>query len=302
MKFRSIYFLAFSLFSLSATQIHSDKPTAFKDNDGGQSLKVFALKLPEIIDFAGEVVPIEFPDIKERFDKELLVNTYWQSNMLLLLKRANKYFPLIEKILEEEGVPDDFKYLAVIESALENAKSPKGAKGFWQIMPNTGREYGLEVNANVDERYHLEKSTRVASSYLIKAKKRLGSWTLAAASYNRGISGITRLLKKQLADNYYDLLLNNETSRYIFRILAVKEIMLHPDRYGFVFSKEDLYTSIPLRKVGLDTAIGNLATFSKAQKINYKILKIHNKWLIENHLNNNSRKFYEISIPEEGYY
>ena len=302
MKFRSIYFIAFSLFLLSATQIRSDRSTAFKDNDEGQSSKVFALKLPEIIDFAGEVVPIEFPDIKERFDKELLVNTYWQSNMLLLLKRANKYFPLIEKILEEEGIPDDFKYLAVIESALENARSPKGAKGFWQIMPNTGREYGLEVNANVDERYHLEKSTRVASSYLIKAKKRLGSWTLAAASYNRGMSGISRLLKKQLADNYYDLLLNNETNRYIFRILAVKEIMSHPDRYGFVFSKEDLYTPIPLRKIGLDTAIGNLAAFSKAQKINYKILKIHNKWLIENHLNNNSRKFYEISIPEEGYY
>ncbi len=169
-------------------------------------------------------------------------------------------------------------------------------------MPNTGREYGLEVNANVDERYHIEKSTRVASSYLIKAKKRLGSWTLAAASYNRGMSGISRLLKKQLADNYYDLLLNNETSRYIFRILAVKEIMSHPDRYGFVFSKEDLYTPIPLRKIGLDTAIGNLAAFSKAQKINYKILKTHNKWLIENHLNNRSRKFYEISIPEEGYY
>ena len=302
MKFRSIYFIAFSLFLLSATQIHSDRSTAFKDNDEGQSSKVFALKLPEIIDFAGEVVPIEFPDIKERFDKELLVNTYWQSNMLLLLKRANKYFPLIEKILEEEGIPDDFKYLAVIESALENARSPKGAKGFWQIMPNTGREYGLEVNANIDERYHIEKSTRVASSYLIKAKKRLGSWTLAAAAYNRGMSGISRLLKKQLADNYYDLLLNNETSRYIFRILAVKEIMSHPDRYGFVFSKEDLYTPIPLRKIGLDTAIGNLAAFSKAQKINYKILKTHNKWLIENHLNNRSRKFYEISIPEEGYY
>lgn len=302
MKFRSIYFLAFSLCFLSATEIHSDRFTAFKYNDQGQASKVYALKLPEILDFADEIVPIEFPDIKERFDKELLVNTYWQSNMLLLLKRANKYFPLIEKILEEEGVPDDFKYLAVIESALENARSPKGAKGFWQIMPNTGREYGLEVNANVDERYHLEKSTRVASSYLIKAKNRLGSWTLAAASYNRGMSGIGRLLNKQLADNYYDLLLNNETSRYMFRIIAVKEIMSHPDRYGFVFSKEDLYAPVTYRKVGLDSAIGNLAAFSKGQKINYKILKTHNKWLIQNHLNNKSRKFYEILIPEKGYY
>ena len=301
----SKYLLFTLLFGLGVFLIRAvqEAPTdAIVERKMINDYNIYAIPIPEKLDFAGEPMPLNNPDIKERMDRELLVNTYWQSNALLLFKRANKYFPIIEPLLKEYGIPDDFKYLAVIESALENARSPKGAKGFWQIMPNTGREYGLEVNANVDERYHLEKSTRVASSYLIKAKKRLGSWTLAAASYNRGMSGISRLLKKQLADNYYDLLLNNETNRYIFRILAVKEIMSHPDRYGFVFSKEDLYTSIPLRKVGLDTAIGNLAAFSKAQKINYKILKTHNKWLIENHLNNNSRKFYEISIPEEGYY
>ncbi|MFQ3341282.1 MAG: membrane-bound lytic murein transglycosylase D [Flavobacteriaceae bacterium] len=302
MKFRSIYFLVFSLLLFSSSQINPETYTAFKKNSEGQSLKVYALKLPEMIDFAGEIAPLEYPDITERLDKELLVNTYWQSNMMLLLKRANKYFPQIEKILEEEGVPNDFKYLAVIESALENVRSPKGAKGFWQIMPTTAREYGLEVNTNVDESYHLEKSTRVACKYLNKAKERLGSWTLAAASYNRGITGTSRLLKKQMADNFYDLLLNNETSRYIFRILAVKEIMTNPERYGFVFSKEDLYAPIPVRKIGLDNAIVNLAVFAKEQKINYKILKIHNKWLIENHLNNKSRKFYEILIPEEGHY
>jgi hypothetical protein len=275
--------------------------TAFNAH-GEESYKVYALKLPSNLDFSGEAVPLDQPDIRERLDKELLVNTYWQSNMMLLLKRANKYFPTIELILEEEGVPDDFKYLAVIESALENVRSPKGAKGFWQIMPGTAKEYGLEVNSNVDERYHIEKSTRVACTYLKKAKERLGSWTLAAASYNRGMYGTDRLLSKQLSDNYYDLLLNSETSRYVFRILAVKEIMSNPRAYGFIFDTEDLYQPIPVRKIGLDTAIGNIAQFAKEQSINYKILKIHNPWLIQNHLNNRSRKYYEISVPETGSY
>jgi|TARA_A200000159_G_scaffold164868_1_gene196887 hypothetical protein len=275
--------------------------TAFNTH-GEESYKVYALKLPSNLDFSGEAVPLDQPDIRERLDKELLVNTYWQSNMMLLLKRANKYFPTIEPILEEEGVPDDFKYLAVIESALENIRSPKGAKGFWQIMPGTAKEYGLEVNSNVDERYHIEKSTRVACAYLKKAKERLGSWTLAAASYNRGMYGTDRLLSKQLSENYYDLLLNPETSRYVFRILAVKEIMSNPRAYGFIFDAEDLYQPIPVRKIGLDTAIGNIAQFAKGQSINYKILKIHNPWLIQNHLNNRSRKYYEISIPESGSY
>jgi len=275
--------------------------TAFNTHEE-ESYKVYALKLPSNLDFSEEAVPLDQPDIRERLDKELLVNTYWQSNMMLLLKRANKYFPTIEPILEEEGVPDDFKYLAVIESALENVRSPKGAKGFWQIMPGTAKEYGLEVNSNVDERYHIEKSTRVACAYLKKAKERLGSWTLAAASYNKGMYGTGRLLSKQLSENYYDLLLNSETSRYVFRILAVKEIMSNPRAYGFIFDTEDLYQPIPVRKIGLDTAIGNIAQFAKEQSINYKILKIHNPWLIQNHLNNRSRKYYEISVPETGSY
>ncbi len=294
--------LTFLVLLISANEITPALLTAFKVDKEGESYKVYALQLPEVLDFAGETTPLDAPDIRERLDKELLVNTYWQSNMMLLLKRANKHFPLIEKILEEEGVPSDFKYLSVIESALENARSPKGAKGFWQLMPATAKEYGLEVNSNVDERYHIEKSTRAACQYLKKAKNRFGSWTLAAASYNRGMYGTNRLLDKQLVDNYYDLLLNSETSRYVFRILAVKEIMSNPQRYGFIFKAADLYHSIPVNKIGLDTAITNLAEFAKEKQINYKILKIHNPWLIENHLNNKSRKYYEIEIPEEGYY
>jgi hypothetical protein len=276
--------------------------TAFEYNGEGPSLKVYALKLPEMIDFSGEQAPLDAPDIRERLDKELLVNTYWQSNMMLLLKRANKWFPTIEKILKEEGVPEDFKYLAVIESGLENLRSPKGAKGFWQLMPTTAKEYGLEVNSNVDERYHIEKSTRVACQYLLKARARFGSWTLAAASYNRGMYGTNKLLDNQMADNYYDLLLNKETSRYVFRILAVKEIMSNPQLYGFVFEEKDLYQPIPVRKIGLDTPIANIAEFAKENEINYKLLKIHNPWLIQNHLNNRSRKYYEIAIPELGHY
>ena len=240
-------------------------------------------------------------DLRERMDKELLVNTYWQSNTILMIKRAHKFFPQIEKILKEEGVPDDFKYLALIESGLENVTSSAGAKGFWQIMRATGRELGLEVNSNVDERYHVELATRTACTYLKKAKERLGSWTLAAASYNRGMAGIQRLLTKQQVDNYYDLLLGTETKRYMFRILAVKAIVESPDRYGFFIDEAQMYTPLEYRTVEVDTAIGNIARFSKQMGVNYKTMKLYNPWLLQNHLNNKSRKLYHIALPvEEG--
>ena len=272
--------------------------SAFKSYGLSDPSKVFALDIAEAYSFAGETVTLDEHDLRERMDKELLVNTYWQSNMMLMIKRSNKYFPTIERILKEEGVPDDFKYLAVIESGLENVNSPVGAKGFWQIMKTTGREMGLEVNSNVDERYHIENATRVACTYLKKAKKKLGSWTLAAASYNRGISGINRLLEKQQAETYYDLLLNSETRRYVFRILAMKEILSKPAHYGFVFEAQDLYTEIPVYTVEVDTAISNIARFAKTMGVNYKQMKIHNPWLLQNHLNNKSRKLYHIKLPK----
>jgi len=276
--------------------------TALRSYGEESNYKVYALELPDTLSFAGEKVPINSPDLRERLDRELLVNTYWQSNMMLLLKRANKYFPIIERILKEEGVPSDLKYLSVIESGLENVISPKGAKGFWQIMRTTGREYGLEVNSNVDERYHIAFSTRMAAQYLKKAKNKFGSWTLAAASYNRGMSGIRRNLNVQKVKSYFDLQLGQETSRYVFRVLAVKEIIENPLKYGYVFDDTDLYYSIPVRYHALDTAISNLTAFAEKMGINYKILKIHNPWLLQNHLNNRSRKYYEIAIPEKGYY
>ncbi|WP_108869863.1 lytic transglycosylase domain-containing protein [Aquimarina aquimarini] len=263
---------------------------------------VYAIAMPDNLNFSGELVPIENPDIRERMDRELLVNTYWQSNGLLLFKRANKFFPIIEPILKEEGVPDDFKYLAVIESSLTQAVSPARATGFWQILKGTAKEYGLEVNQNVDERYHIEKSTRVACKYLKKAKKRFGTWTLAAAAYNAGSAGINRRLQKQNAASYYDLLLGEETGRYVFRIAAVKEILSNPKKYGFNFSTEDLYEHIPTFNVLIDEPITDFTKFAAQYNINYKILKLHNPWLREAHLNNATGKEYLVKIPREGYY
>lgn len=263
---------------------------------------VYALPVPENLEFAGESLPVSEPDIYERMDRELLVNTYWQSNGFLMFKRAQKYFPIMEPILKKNGVPDDFKYLAVIESGLTNVVSPAGATGFWQIMKATGKEYGLEVNENVDERYNLEKSTEVACKYLLDSKKRLGSWTLAAAAYNAGNAGISRRLNEQDVSGYYDLLLGEETGRYLFRIVALKEILSNPKRYGFNFREKDLYSAVPTYKVSVDTAVTDFTKFAKELGINYKILKLHNPWLREAFLNNKSGKEYQLEIPKPGYY
>jgi len=241
---------------------------------------VYAIQVPDYMDFAGEALPLDNPDILERMDRELLVNTYWQSNGLLMFKRAKKYFPIIEPILAKHGIPDDFKYLAVIESGLTNAKSPAGASGIWQIMKATGRENGLEVNKNVDERYNLEKSTEVACRYLKKAKNRLGTWTLAAAAYNAGNAGIARRLKEQDVSTYYDLLLGQETGRYVFRIMALKEIFSNPEKYGFNFRDKDLYQNIPTYKVSVDSVVTSFPKFAKHFGINYKILKTNNHRIV----------------------
>jgi hypothetical protein len=263
---------------------------------------VYALEIPSKLDFSGEPMPLQSPDIRERIDRELLVNTYWQSNGLLLFKRARRYFPIIEPILETYGIPNDFKYLALIESGLQNVTSSAGAKGFWQIMKHTGKEYGLEINANVDERNNLELSTVVACKYLLKAKEKFGNWTLAAAAYNAGMSGVSKELKRQNVSSYYDLLLGQETGRYLFRIVALKEIMLQPKKYGFNFSDKDLYLSIPTYKVKVDTAVTDFVKFAEKFGMNYKQLKIHNPWLREAFLNNKSRKEYKLEIALKGYY
>ena len=272
------------------------------DKNVAQEYKISAIDIPEDLNFAGEEVPQEDPEIMERVDREFLVNTYWQSNALLLMKRSHKYFPIIEPILAKNNVPDDFKYLAVAESGLQNIVSPAGATGFWQIMKHTGKEYGLEINSNVDERYHLEKSTEVACRYLKKYKEKYGSWTLAAAVYNAGPGSISKFMNIQQVSDYYDLLLGEETGRYVFRIMAIKEILNNPDKYGFEIEQEDLYTAVPTFNVEVDEPVDNFAEFAEKYEINYKILKRHNPWLREPHLNNASGKNYTVQIPNKGYY
>ncbi|MFV8282389.1 lytic transglycosylase domain-containing protein [Christiangramia marina] len=287
---------------LNSSESGSILADTIRNRSVATNYRIKALPVPANLDFAGEPVPLEDPDVYERMDRELLVNTYWQSNALLLIKRANKFFPIIEPVLEEEGIPEDFKYLAVIESGLTQAVSPAKAVGFWQILEGTGKEYGLEINSNVDERYNIEKSTRVAADYLKKAKARFGSWTLAAASYNAGQYGVDKQLDRQKVDEYYELLLGEETGRYVFRILALKEIMNNPEKYGFDYEEEDLYAPIQLNKVKVDTAVENFPNFAREFGINYKTLKIHNPWLRDDHLNNSSRRTYYIEIPEKGQY
>jgi hypothetical protein len=253
------------------------------------------------MDFAGEDVPTFMADVQERLDKEMITNMNYHTNTTLVIKRANKVFPIIEPILKKYGVPDDFKYLAVIESSLVNAVSPAGARGVWQFMPATAKEKGMEVSDEVDERYHLEKSTEAACKYLLVAKEKFGSWTLAAASYNGGMNGISKKMEEQEVADYYDLLLTEETSRYVFRILALKEIMSKSEKYGFNIPNEALYYNIPTKKIVIDSSITDLAKFAKTQGVNYKILKIHNPWLRDKKLTVTTGKKYEIEIPTSGY-
>lgn len=260
-----------------------------------------AMYFPTAVDFAGESAPLKVTDVKERLDREILINANLHSTTTLIIKRANRVFPIIEPILQKYNVPDDFKYLAVIESGLTNAVSSAGARGVWQFMPDTAKEKGMEVNEIVDERYHLEKSTEAACKYLLSAKEKFGTWTLAAASYNGGMSGISKKIEEQKVTNYYDLALTEETSRYVFRILALKEIMKQPAKYGFSIFSSDLYSQIPTKKIEIDSTINDLTSFAMSQGINYKILKIHNPWLRDKKLLNPTKKKYEIEIPTEGY-
>jgi hypothetical protein len=275
----------------------SDKMTIDTTYGTHENYKIQALKLPDNLNFAGERVPIENPNIFERMDRELLVNTYWQSNGLLLFKRANKYFPILEPLLKKHGLPDDFKFLALAESAFIDETSSAGAAGMWHFMVETGKEFGLEINSNIDERYNVEKSTAVAAQYLKRSKEKFGSWTLAAATYNAGNFGVSSRLEAQQVTSYYDVLLPNETERYVFRVLALKEIMNNPKKYGFIFDQEDLYILPKTTTVKVDTTITNLVSFGKKFGITYKELKIHNSWLRENKLINKSGKVYEIKIP-----
>lgn len=260
--------------------------------------RIFSLELPDSMELGGEPVPLKELDVREKLDRELHVNTYWQSHSILLHKRAHRWFPVIEPILEEEGVPEDLKYIPLVESGFKNVVSPAGAHGFWQFMEGTAKDYGLEVNEEVDERYHVEKATRAACEYLKDAKEKYGSWALAVAAYNMGMNALDKRIVQQKVNNYYELLLNTETSRYIYRLLALKEIHRDPERYGFHIREQDLYQPYETREVVVDSSIEDLAAFAIDQDINYKALKMLNPWLRENELSNHKGKEYRIKLPK----
>ena len=294
--------LVYVMFDQSAGNKNSDQesalslePIAVQESD--QPFVAVSYDLPGKISLAGEEAPLQVPDVMERLDRELQVNIYLQSSTLFLLKRANRWLPRITEILKANNIPEDFKYLPLIESGLVNGVSPKQAVGYWQIREASGRELGLEITKEVDERYDPIKSTRAACKYLKKAHDKFGNWTIVAASYNRGVAGINSDLKEQKVTNYYDAHLNEETSRYVFRLLAIKEIFEHPDKYGFKLKQDHLYHPEALKQVEVTETIKDLVGFAQAQGSNYKLLKRHNPWLRQNKLTVKKGKKYLIELP-----
>jgi membrane-bound lytic murein transglycosylase D len=262
-----------------------------------QGYRIISPYIPENLNFAGEAVPLDKFDIKERFEREFISNTYWHSFTILAIKRSARFFPMIEQILKENGIPEDFKYVAVIESGLANVVSPAGATGIWQLMKEPAQTYGLEVTSEVDERYHYEKATLAACKYLRTAYAIFNNWTLVAASYNMGMSGVSRQLDRQYATDYYDLHLNEETSRYMARVIALKEIMENPFAYGFSIPEEELYPPLQSYDIDVITPIEDLADFSRKKGTNYKALKLYNPWLRDIKLTSKSGKRYTIKLP-----
>ncbi len=259
--------------------------------------RVYAPPLPDTLYFAGERVPLNLYYVRESLDRELVSNMYYQSSTLFNIKRAARMFPTIERILKEEGVPEDFKYLCVIESNLQNVTSPAGAQGYWQFMKATGQKYGLEISDEIDMRNDLEASTHAACKFLKYLKSRLGSWTNAAAAYNCGENGLEKRLGNQQQSNYYELLLNRETQRYVYRILALKLIMQHPQDYGYYVRRCDTYPELPYEEVTLSGKNVDLVQFAIQNGTTYKMLRTMNPWITTDNLKNKANKTYTVRIP-----
>ena len=265
-----------------------------------QDYKIISPSIPDSISIFGEDVPLQNFDVFERVEREVLVNTYWHSATILAIKRAARWFPIIEPILAKNNIPDDFKYLAVIESNLDNAVSPAGATGFWQIIKPIGIKYGLEINDEVDGRYNIEKSTQAACDYLNDAFSQFGTWTMAAASYNAGLNGIEKWSGLQKTKNFWNLVLGSETSRYVSRAVAIKLVMGNPSIYGYDLKSDELYQPLKFKEIDLSTSVNDFADYSKSLGINYKTLKLYNPWLRDTSLKNKAGKTYKIKVPEEG--
>lgn len=262
-----------------------------------QHYRIYPVPIPKTIFFAGEKVPITDFEVRERLDRELLINTYWQSSTQIILKRSQRAFAVIEPILKANGIPDDFKYLAVIESGLADVVSGSGAAGYWQFMKNTGASYGLIISDNIDERYNLEKATEAACKYLAHSKEVLGSWTMAAASYNRGLQGVLNAKNAQRQPNYYDLYLNSETSRYVLRMVAMKLIMENPNHYGFQIKPTDYYNLVETYTVKIDSSISSLPDWAIDRQTNYKVLRELNPWLQGYEIKASAKQTFEIKVP-----
>lgn len=277
-----------------------DRPNRVTEEITGQQAVYFtALPIPEKLDFAGEEVPLKNFDTRESLDRELLVTANFHSQTLLYLKKTNRYFSIIEPILQQNKIPEDFKYLALAESGfLDKVVSPAGAVGIWQFMKTTAIANGLEINDEVDERYHIEKATEAACKYLNTSYAKYKNWTIVAATYNAGINGIDRQVELQDTKNYYDLLLNEETSRYLFRILSLKLVISDPEKYGFKIDEQEKYPIIPTKEIKINGAITNWNEFAKSNNINYKLLKQFNPWLRQTYLKNLKNKSYSIKIPQ----
>lgn len=259
--------------------------------------RVYAPSIPDSLSFAGERVPLNIYYVREGLDRELVSNMYYQSNTLFMIKRATRYFPTIERILKEEGVPEDMKYLCVIESGLQCVTSPAGAQGWWQFMKATGQKYGLEINDEIDMRNNLELSTHAACKYLKSLYGRFGSWSKAAAAYNCGENGLEKRLTNQRQESYYDLYLNRETSRYVYRILALKLILQHPQDYGYVVRRCDTYPELSTTEVTLSGQNVDMVQFAIDNGTSYKMLRNLNPWITTDNLKNKGGKSYTVQIP-----
>jgi len=294
------FFLMVSLFLLSTKELAVENEVDTPEQESYVLSKINSVPLPERVDFCGETIVLDRFDLRERFDREINSFSYLHSTTLLYLKRANRYFPVIEPILKKNNIPDDFKYLCVIESNLDiRALSTVSAAGFWQFLAPTGKEYGLEISSEVDERYHIEKATNAACRYLRDAYSRFGSWVNVAASYNAGMSRINTSLSNQQVSSALDLQLVSETSRYVFRIIAIKQIFENPHLYGFVLRGEDFYPPIAVQQISVERTIDDLAAFSKQYELNYMLIKEFNPWLRDTKLTVRPGKIYEIAIPKK---
>ena len=297
MKIIRPFFLFLALIGCANTpNVHSETSTP---PAGLQEVRTPAI--PAKLDFAGEPVPMEYFDVKEAFTRELSIICYWHASTMYIKKLSNRFFPIIEPILQREGVPNDFKYLCVAESGLQQVISPAKATGLWQFMEQTGKEFGLEINSEVDERYHIEKATAAACAYLKKAYQKYGSWTLAAAVYNAGNGGIDKQIGRQKQFSYYDLLLTEETARYIFRILAFKTVLSNLEAYGFFIQNDELFPPLSWTEVSINDTVESWADFAEKHGTNYKMLKYFNPWMRDAALVNKAKKTYIVKIPTPGF-